>query len=245
MKDTAIVMYSHSSYSDAWGMFFGQIDKYIPYKVPRYIICDKWSENIPSYWNCITYDEGLDYAKRVSTSLRHVKEKYCIFHHEDMPLHKQPDLEKIEKYNKILDKNDDISYIKLVRGGLYEDIKEQKAHKESETLYELESDHYFLFAVQPSMWKTEHLEKVYKTCKIEHIREFELVATEICKYFKVKGLYHFAGENKRGLYHWDSDVYPYVATAIVKGKWNISEYNKELIPLTEEYNVDVYKRGIV
>ena len=244
MKNTAIVMYSHSSYSDAWAMFIGQIDKYFGKDIAKYIICDDWSEQIPDDWKCVIYNDQLDYAKRVANCLESVEEEFCIFHHEDMPLYKQPDLEKIEKYNKILDENDDISYIKLVRGGLYEDIKEQKAHEKSETLYELMPDHYFIFAVQPSMWKTKDLKRVYNTCKIQHIREFELVATEICKYFKVKGLYHFGGENKRGLYHWDSDIYPYIATAIVKGKWNISEYNKELIPLAEEYNVDVYKRGI-
>ena len=245
MKNIAIVMYSHSSYSDAWNMFFGQIDKHFDNNVSKYIICDDHLEEIPENWKCITYDENLDYAKRVSTSLQKVEEQFCIFHHEDMPLYKKPDFEKLKKYNKILDENDDISYIKLLRGGVHEDIKEQKVYKDSETLYELMPDHYFLFAVQPSIWKTSELERIYKTCKIEHIREFELVATEICRYFKVKGLYHFNGESKRGLYHWDSDVYPYIATAIVKGKWNISDYNKELIPLTEEYNVDVYKRGIV
>ena len=29
------------------------------------------------------------------------------------------------------------------------------------------------------------------------------------------------GDNKRGQFHWDSGVYPYFATAVVKGKWNL------------------------
>ena len=43
--------------------------------------------------------------------------------------------------------------------------------------------------------------------------------------------------------HWDSKVYPYVATAIVKGKWNYSEYESELSSLHKEYNVDKNIRG--
>ena len=38
----------------------------------------------------------------------------------------------------------------------------------------------------------------------------------------------YKGENKRGAHHYDSSVYPYIATAIVKGKWNVTEYKNEL-----------------
>jgi hypothetical protein len=40
-------------------------------------------------------------------------------------------------------------------------------------------------------------------------------------------------------------VFPYIATAINKGKWNMSEYSKELDFLFKEYNVNPFERGIV
>jgi hypothetical protein len=47
------------------------------------------------------------------------------------------------------------------------------------------------------------------------------------------------------MYHWDSDVYPYVATAVVKGKWSYSEYVDELTELLGEYEIDPDVRGKV
>ena len=38
------------------------------------------------------------------------------------------------------------------------------------------------------------------------------------------------------MYHFDSLVYPYIATAIVKGKWNFQEY-PELKKLLDSYNI--------
>ena len=60
----------------------------------------------------------------------------------------------------------------------------------------------------------------------------------------IKGLYYYNNEPKRGSNHYDSELYPYIATALVKGKWNLSEYQKELGDLLEEYKLNVSKRGV-
>ena len=80
---------------------------------------------------------------------------------------------------------------------------------------------------------------------VNHIREFEPRAQEICKYFKIRGLYTHNGEPKRGELHWDTSVYPYIATAIVKGKWNLSQYEKELGMLLRKYIIDPSDRGTI
>ena len=51
-------------------------------------------------------------------------------------------------------------------------------------------------------------------------------------------------KKKRGLYHYDSLVFPYIATAINKGKWNYNEYQKELDELFTEYEINPFERGI-
>jgi len=45
------------------------------------------------------------------------------------------------------------------------------------------------------------------------------------------------------MYHWDSGVYPYFATAIVKGKWSVSEYGDLLEDILEDNKVDILNRG--
>ena len=52
-------------------------------------------------------------------------------------------------------------------------------------------------------------------------------------------------EDKRGMYHFDSKVFPYTATAIVKGKWNFSEYSRELKEVLAECSIDINIRGTV
>ena len=169
--------------------------------------------------------------------------KIRIFHHEDMPLFDNADLDKIEYFKKTLDKEDDLSYIKMVKGGMYGPEHQDVQYKDYDSLFTLNERDNFLFAVQPSIWKTKDLLKIYKITLIKHIREFETNATEICRYMNIKGLYYFGGEDKRGMFHWDSDAYPYICTAINKGKWNTSEYGKELLELFSTYSIDPSIRG--
>ena len=51
-------------------------------------------------------------------------------------------------------------------------------------------------------------------------------------------------DKKRGLFHYDSSIFPYIATAIVKGKWNYSEYKNELDILFDNYKINKHERGI-
>jgi hypothetical protein len=46
-----------------------------------------------------------------------------------------------------------------------------------------------------------------------------------------------------GTLHRSSEIYPYIATAVVKGKWNFSEYQLELEAIFEEYSIDPELRG--
>ena len=85
--------------------------------------------------------------------------------------------------------------------------------------------------------------RVYKESKVSHIKDFENYASFVCKKLNIKGLYQYGGEPKRGLYHYDSRVYPYVSTAISAGKWNTREYKQELAILAEEYKLDLNSRG--
>ena len=44
--------------------------------------------------------------------------------------------------------------------------------------------------------------------------------------------------------HFESEVYPYVATGVVKGKWNVSEYPTVLDRIFTDYNIDPSIRGV-
>ena len=233
----AIVMYSHSSYSDSWPMFFGQVDQYFE-NCSKYIFCDKKTEEIPKNWKCITYNEELPYNRRVHSCLQQVNEDVVIFHHEDMPLYLKPEFETLENLCEILSK-EEISFIKLLRGGSTDN---DSRYKDYENLYQI-SDRIHYMAVQPTIWEKQSLLKVYDKSNVEHIRDFENYASYICYDEEIEGVYYYSGEPKKGLYHYESRVYPYIATAISAGKWNTKEYKKEIDFLSKKYNINLNDRG--
>ena len=58
-------------------------------------------------------------------------------------------------------------------------------------------------------------------------------------------MYKTENEVKRGVYHCDSIIFPYISTAIVKGKWNESEYKNELNSVFTEFNINKTIRGVI
>ena len=77
----------------------------------------------------------------------------------------------------------------------------------------------------------------------DYANSFELQATKTCEKLGIRGTFCYYDEPKRGIYHHDSSTFPHICTALVKGKWNLSEYKEELGPLLVEYGIDVNKRG--
>ena len=60
---------------------------------------------------------------------------------------------------------------------------------------------------------------------------------------RVNTNFYFDEESNLRGGHYDDKCLPYIATALVAGKWNIGEYQEELDALAEEYDVDLSVRG--
>ena len=58
----------------------------------------------------------------------------------------------------------------------------------------------------------------------------------------INGLCSYLNGEKIGGHH-NSYSYPYIATAIVQGKWNTLEYKDELDIIFNDYNIDKNIRG--
>ena len=72
---------------------------------------------------------------------------------------------------------------------------------------------------------------------------YPIAAQKACRERNIFGYYVDDGGKQRGRLHWDSKVYPYIATAVVKGKWNTKEYPNEMSVIADEYNIDYNIRG--
>ena len=243
MKDLALVVNTHSSYSDLWDMFLARLEKHFP-EVKTYIFSDK-GEFDPRY-EVAYYDNSQNFRSQFLSCIANVEEKYCIFISEDYILYDSPRHELLEEYIDVLDKHEYLSFVRLLKGMSFGEPK----FKNYENLYELSSSFPYFYSQSAALWRTRHLETIFSRGPDLHIagknedQQFEIAANKVCQELDFRGLYCHYGEPKRGIYHYDSIVFPHIATAIIKGKWNLSEYEDELTPLLEEYDIDPNIRGV-
>jgi len=236
MKPT-IVVYTHTDVVDVWKPFFGQTEKYLN-DFKKVIFVNKNNEDIPSDYQIIIYDDTKNYRERLLHCLEAIDDEYFVFHHEDMFLYGEPDIQRILDYTKYLNSNFEMSFIKLIRGG----VSVGESDRNIPQLKKITNKFDYIFAIQPCIWKKHKLIEMISHCHGADIWDFEVKAQEACRLRGILGWYVDDGGIQRGKYHWDSKVYPYVATAVVKGRWNTREYPKELSLIFEEYNVDLSKR---
>jgi len=236
-KNITLFVYSHSSYSDVWTPFFYQADKYLKdYK--KVLFTDSLNMSLPQEWEHTIYSDSEPYSNRVISCLEKIQTELCFLHHEDMFLYDTPDYELLNKYENIV-LNEDIDFIRLLRSVDDPIIN----YSGSPTLYNVLKYSPYFFSIQPTIFKTEKLLQIFKATANIGVREFENEVQKRCLDLNIKGLFHYNEEQKRGQFHFDSSVYPYIATAIVKGKWNFSEYSSELSNILSETSIDKTIRG--
>ena len=225
-----LIVYTHTDMKDVWPMFFGQLKKYIG-DTKIYVAVNEDDTQLSDYTRII-YDDSNSYTQRWAEILEQVEEKTIVFMHEDMILFDKVDFQSLEKYIRYVDDN------------LAESIKLLFAGENFETWpidNTLVTNPYAKFSIQPTIVQKQIFQQLVENLPPLNIWEFEDAIVSAGRDFMVR----IGTEKKRGIYHYDSLVFPYIATAINKGKWNMSEYSKELDSMFREYNINPFERGIV
>jgi hypothetical protein len=217
-----IILYTHTDVDYVWPYWFKQMDKLgLPDETIAFIndldkIHDLRNDYIP-----IEYDDKIAYTDRVAYCLGFVNpEEVVIFHHEDMFLYDEIDSKMLYEYEEII-KNTDLDLIKLIKAN----DAAVPTHYHDTLFWNTPEG---AFSVQPFMAKAGTLKKVFEALPELSIWEMERQVPVSAEIQKLKSAYAYRNGAKRGMYHYDSDIYPYVATAVIKGKWNTEEYEKEL-----------------
>ncbi|MES2677048.1 MAG: hypothetical protein V4612_01865 [Pseudomonadota bacterium] len=234
------IVYSHTDYCDIWPIYFAQTKKYFDVCPNKIIFLNKKSDLVPKEYLQIIYNDKKTYTKRLIDCFEQVKKlgfEVCFFEHEDMFLYDFPKVDKIKKYALAVEKNY-FDFVKLIKGGDY------VSHPTiiDETLFELDLNSKWIFSIQPSIWNVKTFLKLLNYHKGEGIWQFEEKSQKTCRKIKIKGAFSHGEGQKVGMHHFSNDVYPYVATAVAKGKWNIKEY-PILETILKEYNIDKNIRG--
>jgi hypothetical protein len=232
------IAYTNSNCSDLWKMFIDQNQKHT--EMQLCLTTDEFPEenyNLESD-NVIIYSNTDPYYKVWVDAAEKFGGDYFIYLQEDFILYADVNQKKIDEYATFLKNNPEYSFVRLLKSGQLNDVRV------APNLFEIESTNINAFSMQATIWRTTDyilLMNMVQDAKWLENSKYSEAMTQL----GMKGVYHYDGEPKRGGNHWDNNIYPYVATALVRSKWNLKEYNAELGKILTEYNIDINKRGIL
>ena len=233
-NDFVLIVDTNSNYSDVWEPCFSRLNKYAS-GIKKYVFTDS-TTGIPDDYHPIVYDNSESYRNQLLSCLKQVPEPLMIYTSEDYILYDYVKQDKISEIAKILTISD-YSFCKFIKGP-------EQTSQYFQNLYEIDQNDSNFFAQQASIWRTRDFQKVFETAPPENTRmQHEPGGSAICRQLGFKGLQHYSGTKKRGIHHYDSDIYPCIATAVVKGLWNLSEYPKEMQEMMNEYKINYTIRG--
>ena len=234
MKNLTLFTYTNSKAFDLHDCYFDKIKKYFnPQK--QFVLCDKHinRDNI----NLFKYNNNSKYYEQIIKGLNKVETDYIIYSQEDYILFDYVDLNKLKKYISILENDNKISFIRLIYSGI-----DFTPIEYNEELIYLKEDHQYYFSTQITIWRKQDFKDLFENSKAETVWDEPKNSVYLKNLNKIGLCVKEKGKQIGG--HFNSCVYPYIATAIVKGKWNYSEYENELNALHEEYNINKEIRGI-
>lgn len=231
----AQVAYTNSNCRDLWEMFITQNRKHC--SMPLYMISDVKPE-ILGVDDVLIYQNSDPYYKVWIDAVERFGGEYFIYLQEDFVLYGDVKQEKIDEYVEFLRNHHEYSFVRLLKSGhLYD-------KKLSNTLYEIESTNMNIFSMQATIWRTVDYVRLMSLVRDPKWLETEEYRNKMIA-LNMNGVYHYNGEERGGKVHNNTSVYPYVATALVRGKWNMGEYGGQLGPMLSEYKIDLNKRGII
>lgn len=237
--DLSLVTYTTSKYADVWQMHFGQLSTHSQ-GIKSYAFSDEESEKI---WNfndhqLVCYNEKDPYWKQYTNCLDAVENNYIIYLQEDFILYDDIDILEIKKALDFLESSD-FDYVRLIRCGYNTPLDE----KVGDNFYAVKMHSNDAFSMQATLWKKSRLRDLYLHVRSQKWLESE-AWNEGARFLGIKGAFVYHGEPKIGAFHYDSKVYPYVCTAINRGKWNVDQYSEFMKDMFQKYQINPHVRGI-
>lgn len=229
----SLFMYSHSDYSDLWKPFDGRINRHLNIFSHRYIATDQSAKEVAVY-EVLRYNPDAAYVDRLIQTLCRVREPFVMFMHEDMILFDDPNMRHLLDVMGLMQQNK-LDYFRFSKGGQYFALPEVTRSGLSRFVNHLSP---WVFSIQPSIWRVSSLLRLLEGHRGQGIWQFEREAQKSFRKLRLRGGFSNRSGKKKGLHHFDNPDFPYIATAIVKGKWNLAEYRSELEELFDEYGID-------
>lgn len=243
MKNLTLLTYTNSKAKDLWTPYFGRLYKHLKVKIPHVVLSDEVIlDHDYSIDKGIIYDNSDAHYQVMISALNSIESDYVLYSQEDYIVYNDIDHKAIERFMGFMDDNSDIGFIRLIKSGVNpEKYDYVKTCLLSELFYIEKSDTpEYYYSTQATIWKKKVLLDMFEKSEVKSIFDEPLNSKHLLD-MDIKGLCianKFWGRKVGG--HYDSLVWPYIATAKVKGRWNVVEYPTELTILFKEYNLDVH-----
>ena len=232
-KDIAHFCYTHSSYLDGWKLTFQQQRRHLGFFSREFLAIEESSEFATfagqPHVQRVFYDEKLSYTERLLQALEQIDADYIYFTHEDMPLMRTPMTNAIIEARDLLERKPENAVVRMIRVGRGLRLNLDRPSR-LPYFAQISCFSRWKFSIQPSLWKRSSLIALLNKCPNLNVWEFEVHGQREFSKLGFRAFQPISSGARRGRHHFDSSLYPYVATAIVKGKWNLREY-PELGPL--------------
>ena len=235
MNNISLLTYTHTNTKDVHPVYFGELEKYFPSLENNYVTCNEKID----YANCIVYNDSDRHSTQMINALNVIPTKYVIYAQEDYILFDYVNTDELNKLISYMESDESIPFIRLIQCGLG-----NVTEKYNDDLAYLDSNWEYYFSTQITIWRKDILLQMYKNADPEKITSTEVNHVQSLRDISTKGMFHLKRGNQIGG-HFNSHAYPYIATAIVKGRWNYTEYETELQNVFKCYNINPFERGIV
>ena len=233
MNNLSLLTYTHTKTSDLHPAYFGRIKKYFPQLENLYVTCN---EHI-LYGKCIVYNDSDSHSVQMINVLNEISTDYVIYCQEDYILFDNVLIDDIQDYLSTMELDKDIPFVRLIVSGVGNG---NVVYNNSLNYVDINLEYYF--STQATIWRKSVLVEMFEKSQIDTIFN-EPLNSPFLKEITQKGLFSTKVGNQVGG-HFNSKVFPYIATAVVKGKWNLTEYQPELDLVFSEYNIMPFERGI-
>lgn len=237
----SMILYTNSKCFDIHNIFFDRLSKHFNGLDEMVVLSDEQINDYRSGWalNCklLIYNESGTYCEQMLNGIDHANNEFIIYSQEDYILYDDVDLNKIDKYIDIMIGDESINFIRLIKSGLNGDESE---YNNDLVIVNSESDYYF--STQITIWRKKSLKDMFLRSNTKSIFDEPLNSPYLREIGGI-GLCTKIHGDKVGS-HFSSIIYPYIATALVRGKWNTMEYEDEIDIILNEYSIDKNIRGI-
>ena len=238
-----MLVYSHSEYFDILRLFLGEFSRYHADEFELIIACNGEGRTAAERLcigikqevsKILTYKENSQYTDRLVEVFGSISNRdRVLFLHEDMiptGSHNAEVMKELIEFSRIKD----LSWLGLTKNTSYEDKKRVSKNISSASTG-------YRYVVQPAVVEVkgwvERLKNLPHALNIWELEEY-MKNNSDCVYFLDNH-----EDIKRGMGHFDTRDFPHISTAIVKGKWNISEYPVEIQRLVRRYGISLADRG--